>query len=73
MKGETYIPHLIEQCAMEVRITALVKETGDIYIKTDDFRLRRPDLTFEVFIMLLLKPVTSVINQILKPVTSVLN
>lgn len=48
VRGETYVPHLVEQCAMEVRVTALIKENGAIYIKTDEFRLRRPDLSFEV-------------------------
>lgn len=48
VKGETYVPHLVEQCAMEVRVTALIKENGVIYIKSDEFRLRRPDLSFEV-------------------------
>nr|XP_022335793.1 uncharacterized protein LOC111132291 [Crassostrea virginica] len=48
VKGATYVPHLVEQCAMEVRATALFKENGAIYVKTDEFRLRRPDLSFEI-------------------------
>lgn len=48
VKGGTYVPHLVEQYSMEVRVTALIKESGAIYIKSDEFRLRRPDLSFEV-------------------------
>lgn len=33
---------------MEIMAYAHIKETENCYVKTDDFRLRRPDITIEV-------------------------
>ncbi|KAK3085742.1 hypothetical protein FSP39_008070 [Pinctada imbricata] len=48
VEGKEYVDSLIEQAAMGIDVAAIVKETRRIAIKSDDFRLRRPDLELSV-------------------------
>lgn len=48
IKTDEYLDKMYELFGMEIMAYAHIKETENCYVKTDDFRLRRPDITIEV-------------------------
>lgn len=43
-----YLPKLLDQAAFLITCFAKVNETGQIFIQSDDFRLRMPDIKLNV-------------------------
>lgn len=48
VKTDEYLDKMYELFGMEIMAYAHIKETDNCYVKTDDYRLRRPDITIEV-------------------------
>ena len=54
MKGRTaiktakYLDHMFELFAMQILALAHIKETENVHIAEEDYRLRRPDIIVQV-------------------------
>lgn len=53
VKADEYWDKMYELFSMEITAFAYIKETGNYYLKKDDFRLRRPDILVEVYVIVI--------------------
>jgi hypothetical protein len=46
-----YAPKLCDQCAFNIACLATIKQTDFEYFAQDDFRVRKPDIKFQVLFL----------------------